>query len=103
MILGAKVLWLLTSFSLCGVRGMLVRRVHLQRQREKTSQKSDVVVKLFHLSQECFHSEGDLQPEVKPFAGPNSHLRGGDTGKLKNETWELGLRTKGPSGVAGEP
>lgn len=60
-------------------------------RREKTSQKSDVVMKLFHLSQECGLSKGDLRPEIKPVAGPNCHLFGGDARKFKNETWELGL------------
>lgn len=48
-------------------------------------------MKLFHLSQECGLSKGDLRPEIKPVAGPNCHLFGGDARKFKNETWELGL------------
>lgn len=70
---------------------MFIKHVRLQRQNGKTSHKSDVVMKLFHLSQECVLSEGDLQPEVMLLCGPNSHLLGGDACKLKNETWELGL------------
>lgn len=47
-----------------------------ERWGQKTSLKSDVATKLFHLSQDCVISEEDLQLKIKPLTGRNSHLLG---------------------------